>query len=56
MKRCRGKIVNLRRSPKALVAAPAGYGVTGVKTFMISDDGIVYEKDLGRKPSRHSKR
>jgi hypothetical protein len=31
----------------ALVAAPAEYLVTGVKTFMVSHDGIVYEKDLG---------
>ena len=31
----------------ALVAAPAEYGVTGVKTFMVSHDGIVYEKNLG---------
>jgi len=31
----------------ALVASPAQYRVTGVKTFMISYDGIVYEKDLG---------
>lgn len=31
----------------ALVAAPAEYGVTGVKTFMVSNDGVVYEKDLG---------
>jgi hypothetical protein len=31
----------------ALVAAPAQYRVTGVKTFMVSQDGIVYEKDLG---------
>lgn len=31
----------------ALVAAPAQYRVTGVKTFMVSYDGIVYEKDLG---------
>jgi hypothetical protein len=29
------------------VAAPAEYGVTGVKTFIVSHDGIVYEKDLG---------
>jgi hypothetical protein len=33
----------------ALVAAPAEYGVTGVKTFIVSDDGVVYEKDLGPK-------
>lgn len=31
----------------ALVAAPAEYRVTGVKTFLVSHDGIVYEKDLG---------
>jgi hypothetical protein len=31
----------------ALVAAPAEYRVTGVKTFMVSYDGVVYEKDLG---------
>ena len=31
----------------ALVASPAEYLVTGVKTFIVSHDGIVYEKDLG---------
>jgi hypothetical protein len=31
----------------ALVAAPAEYMVTGVKTFIVSHDGVVYEKDLG---------
>lgn len=31
----------------ALVAAPANYRVTGVKTFIVSHTGIVYEKDLG---------
>ncbi len=31
----------------ALVAAPAQYRVTGVKTFIVSHDGVVYEKDLG---------
>ncbi len=31
----------------ALVAAPAEYGVTGIKTFMVSQDGVVYEKDFG---------
>ena len=30
-----------------LVAAPAEYRVTGVKTFMVGPDGEVYEKDLG---------
>jgi hypothetical protein len=32
----------------ALVAAPAEYEVTGVKTFIVSHTGVVYEKDLGR--------
>ncbi len=31
----------------ALVAVPAEYRVTGVKTFIVSYDGVVYEKDLG---------
>ena len=31
----------------ALVAAPAEYRKTGVKTFIVSHDGVVYEKDLG---------
>ena len=31
----------------ALAAAPAKYGQTGVKTFIVSHDGVVYEKDLG---------
>ena len=33
----------------ALVAAPADYGLTGVKTFIVGHDGIVYEQDLGDK-------
>jgi len=33
----------------ALVAAPADYRVTGVKTFIVSHGGVVYEKDLGKK-------
>ena len=31
----------------ALVAAPAEYGETGIKTFIVSQDGVVYEKDFG---------
>lgn len=31
----------------ALVAAPAEYGETGVNTFIVSHDGVVYQKDLG---------
>jgi hypothetical protein len=33
----------------ALIAAPAQYRNTGVKTFLVSHDGVVYEKDLGPK-------
>ena len=31
----------------AAVAWPANYGVTGVQTFLVNNDGIVYQKDLG---------
>ncbi|HEV3333618.1 MAG TPA: DUF2950 domain-containing protein [Bryobacteraceae bacterium] len=31
----------------ALVAWPAEYGVSGVKTFIVNHQGLVYEKDLG---------
>jgi Protein of unknown function (DUF2950) len=31
----------------SLVAVPAEYGVTGIKTFIVNNDGIVYQKDLG---------
>jgi hypothetical protein len=31
----------------AIVAYPASYGVSGVMTFLISHDGVVYQKDLG---------
>ena len=33
----------------ALVAAPADYEKTGIKTFIVSHDGVVWEKDLGPK-------
>ena len=31
----------------AAVAWPVKYGDTGVMTFMVSHDGVVYQKDLG---------
>jgi len=31
----------------ALAAAPAEYGETGVKSFVVSQDGVVYQKDFG---------
>ncbi len=32
-----------------LVAYPAGYGVSGIMTFIVNQQGVVYEKDLGPK-------
>jgi len=40
----------------ALVAAPAEYGVTGVRSFIVSHDGVVYDKDLGPKSLDEFKR
>jgi hypothetical protein len=31
----------------AMLAWPADYGVTGIQTFQVNHDGIVYQKDLG---------
>jgi len=31
----------------ALIASPAHYDATGVMTFIVNQDGVVYEKDLG---------
>jgi len=31
----------------ALVAYPAKYGVSGIMTFIINQEGVIYEKDLG---------
>jgi hypothetical protein len=33
----------------ALIAWPARYDVTGIMTFVVGPDGVVYEKDLGRR-------
>jgi len=30
-----------------LIATPAEYGNSGVKTFLVNQDGVVFEKDLG---------
>lgn len=32
----------------ALVAYPARYGVSGVMTFIVNHEGVVYQKDLGK--------
>jgi hypothetical protein len=31
----------------ALIAYPAVYQVTGVKSFLVNHEGVIYEKDLG---------
>jgi hypothetical protein len=33
----------------ALIASPAGYGNSGVMTFMVNHAGTVYQKDLGKR-------
>jgi hypothetical protein len=33
----------------ALIAFPVRYGISGLMTFMVNQDGIVYQKDLGAK-------
>ena len=35
-----------------LVAFPASYGVSGVMTFIVNHDGVVYQKDLGPNTAR----
>ena len=39
-----------------LIAWPVKYGETGVKTFVVNQAGIVYEKDLGPKTEAHRAR
>jgi len=31
----------------ALLAYPARYGASGILTFMVNQEGVIYEKDLG---------
>jgi hypothetical protein len=38
----------------ALIAWPAKWGDSGVMTFMVNQDGIVYEKSLGRDTARRA--
>ncbi|MEJ2689384.1 MAG: DUF2950 family protein, partial [Deltaproteobacteria bacterium] len=33
----------------AMVAYPAKYGVSGVMTFIVNQEGVIYQKDLGDK-------
>ena len=36
----------------ALVAWPAQYGNSGVMTFIVNHDGVVYQKDLGKSTAK----
>jgi len=40
----------------ALVAWPAEYGVSGILTFIINHDGVVFEKDLGALTAAQARR
>ncbi len=40
----------------AMVAYPAEYGSSGIKTFIVSHDGVVYEKDLGKETASIAQR
>jgi hypothetical protein len=39
----------------ALVAYPASYGVSGVNTFIVNHEGVVYQKDLGPDTAKKAK-
>jgi hypothetical protein len=45
----RSYLVDGKMTGFAFVAYPAVYRSSGVKTFVVSEDGVVYEKDLGKK-------
>ena len=38
----------------ALVAYPAQYGASGIMTFMVNHDGVVYQKDLGKNTEKNA--
>jgi Protein of unknown function (DUF2950) len=41
-------VVNGRQSGGfALIAYPAKYGLSGIMTFVVNQDGVIYQKDLG---------
>jgi hypothetical protein len=39
----------------AVVAYPAVYGSSGVMTFAVNHDGVVYEKDFGKNTAKAAK-
>jgi len=38
----------------AVIAYPARYGVSGVMSFLVNHDGVVYEKDLGQNTQKEA--
>jgi hypothetical protein len=40
----------------ALVAYPEHWDQSGIMTFIVNQDGIVYERNLGPETSRHARR
>jgi Protein of unknown function (DUF2950) len=36
----------------ALIAYPAEYRTSGVMTFIVNQDGVIFEKDLGEKTAQ----
>ena len=39
----------------AVVAYPAAYGTSGIMTFLVNQDGVVYEKNLGKKTAQNAR-
>jgi hypothetical protein len=39
----------------AFVAYPAEYGSSGVMTFIVNQDGMMYQKDLGLNTNRQAR-
>jgi len=39
----------------AVVASPAKYGNSGIMTFIVNHDGVVYQKDLGKNTAKIAK-
>jgi hypothetical protein len=48
-------IANGEMSGVAFVAYPAEYRSSGVMTFIVGEDGVVYQKDLGKKTDDYAK-
>ena len=40
----------------ALIAWPVSYGVSGIMTFIVDKDGVVFQKDLGRQTAQTASR